>query len=515
MLRHLLVPVVLSLLLLQNASAQQIGDPDSTFSADGITTTHIGSAGGDWGNDMAVQPDGRILVGGTSFVNGVASFALVRYDLDGALDPTFGTAGVVTTMIPGEAAAVALQPDGRIVITGYANTVDSSGVAVVRYNPDGSLDSTFGGDGIVMTDVGPGQEVAYAAAIQPDGKIVIGASSGIGVAADMALLRYNTDGSLDTSFSGDGMCTIDAGGSSNDFLYAMVLQPDGRIVAAGYAPDVGLGFPVVRFNADGTMDQTFGVNGVATVPIFGRAFALAVQPDGKIVTVGYEEGGGFFKMAIARLETDGSLDASFSSDGYLVLMDYIVSWGRGVALMPDGRIVVSGAAQPGTEIDFLVAMFNTDGTLDPTFSADGLQTTDIGNHDYSTAAAVQADGRILAAGYAQMMATSYDFAVVRYLPYLNVGMLEFADAASAPLIFPNPIGESVTLQYELKNSGPITIRLADAQGRTVLTFLDGVVQPAGEQRVDLQVPKTIAPGSYVITIASADQGAVNVQVVKD
>lgn len=515
-------PIALSMLLLfmtHRAHAQQIGDPDSTFSADGITTTHFGPAGNDYGWAMAVQPDGRILLAGTNFVNGAPSFALVRYTTDGALDQTFGVGGKVTTSIPGricQAAAIAVQPNGGIVVAGYADSVTvAGGFAVVRYNPDGTLDNTFSADGVEVTDVGPGEEWAHTVSIQPDGKIVIAGVAGLGVDPDFALVRYNTDGSLDNAFSGDGVQIMELD-SSGDFHYAMVLQPDGRIVAGGFASSIGSGFVLARYMTDGTLDPTFGVNGITSAPIAGRVYAVAMQVDGKIVAVGQEQSGGGPRMAIARFNVDGTMDASFSSDGYLIITAYGFSWGRGVALMPDGDIIAAGVAEPANEMDFLVAVINTDGTLDNTFSTDGLQTTDIGDDDFATAAAVQPDGRILVAGYAAMPLVYNDMAVVRYLPYLNVGVLEFGSTIhGAVLIYPNPIGEVASLEYMLTSNERVSIRLVDVEGRTVRTFFENEAQQVGQHRIDLNFPRTIATGAYSLVVSTSTGKQSVVHVMKE
>ena len=199
---------LLAITISHAALAQQPGDPDSTFASDGIVTTDFAPTGNDFGEAVAIQPDGKIVVAGTSFNGSTYVFALARYSTNGDLDPTFGSGGRVTTAIGNmddRATAVAIQPDGKIVAAGSSFTNGTGyGFALVRYNPDGSLDNTFSGDGIQHDDISAGSDEAYSIALQPDGKIVLAGYANNGSSNDdFALLRYNPDGTLDNTFSGD------------------------------------------------------------------------------------------------------------------------------------------------------------------------------------------------------------------------------------------------------------------------------------------------------------------------
>ncbi len=245
--------------------------------------------------------------------------------------------------------AVVLQSDGKIVAVGQ----DSSDFALARYNADGSLDSSFGTGGKVTTDFG-GSDAALAAVLQPDGKIVAVGTS----AADFALARYNTDGSLDTSFGTGGKVTTDFGGT--DQAWAAVLQPDGKIVAAGLA---SADFALARYNTNGSLDTSFGTGGKVTTSFEGsdQARAVVLQPDGKIVAVGWDNG-----------------------------------------------------------VEFALARYNTDGLLDSSFGTGGKVTTDFGGSDAALAAVLQSDGKIVAVGFAN----TTDFALARYLiPSLEISSL--------------------------------------------------------------------------------------------
>src|SRR6266536_426685 len=344
------------------------------------------------------------------FAGAVLALALVTAVLPGAavaapgdLDPSFGSSGKVTTDFGGSdaASAVAIQTDGRIVAAGRSGSGD---FALARYNVDGSLDPTFGSSGMVMTDFG-GSDAASAVAIQPDGRIVTAGRSGSG---DFALARYNADGSLDPSFGSGGKVTTDFGGF--DLALGVALQSDAKIVAAGQGGS-SFDFALARYNADGSLDTSFGSGGIVTTDFgFGSGFggALAIQSDGKIVAAG-RAGSDF---VVARYNGDCSPDASFGSGG-IVTTDFgglLFDAAFAVALQSNGKIVVAGSAL-GTSADFALARYTTDGNLDASFGSGGKVTTDFGGFDVASGVALQADGKIIAAGQG---GSGSDFALARY-----------------------------------------------------------------------------------------------------
>jgi len=225
------------------------GSLDTSFSTDGKVTTAFGTSN-DVATSVAIQSDGKIVAAGYSYNGANYDFALVRYNMDGSLDSTFGTGGKVTTAFgTGDdgAKSVAIQSDGKIVAAGYSDNGANYDFALVRYNTDGSLDSTFGTGGKVTTAVGTGTDNAKSVAIQSDGKIVAAGYSYNGANFDFALVRYNTDGSLDSTFGTGGKVTT-AFGTSNDEAYSVAIQSDGKIVAAGSSNNgANYDFALVRY----------------------------------------------------------------------------------------------------------------------------------------------------------------------------------------------------------------------------------------------------------------------------
>ena len=228
-----------------------------TFSSgDGAVTTAIGS-GLDFAYGVALQSDGRIVVAGHSDLGANDSFSLVRYNADGSLD-TSTAVGPASSI----AQSVTLQPDGRILAAGHASDGSGSDFALVRYNPDGSLDTSFDGDGVVLTPIGSLGDIGNSVALQSDGRIVVAGYLAVGPDQDFALARYNPDGSLDTSFGGDGTVTT-AVGPGFEFGHSVVVQPDGRIVVAGNSSNgTNDDLTVLRYNADGSLDPSFSGDGM-------------------------------------------------------------------------------------------------------------------------------------------------------------------------------------------------------------------------------------------------------------
>ena len=306
----------------------------------------------------------------------------------GALDPTFDGDGRVTTDLGSaseEGDAVAIQPDGKIVVLAQTEDEDTfvTTSVLIRYDSSGALDPTFDSDGILVVS---GMDPADVA-VQSDGKIVVvgGVLIDLGdsVTADFAVARFNTDGTPDTTFSDDGRATADFDGRW-DGATAVALQADGKIVAAGGTggnlSHTSQDFAVARFNTDGTPDTSFGGDGTTNTNVLGtseQAFAVVVQTNGKVVVGGkahQKKTGQDF--ALVRYRSNGALDLGFSGDGKLRTSFDVHDTLSGLALQSDGKIVAAGTAGGPTGEDFALARYTLRGRLDTTFSKDGKQHTD-------------------------------------------------------------------------------------------------------------------------------------------
>ena len=390
-----------------------MNDAPTFMTGGGRLTTGFGTTFAE-GRTILIHPDGRIVIAGTAF-GGPADFVLARYQPDGSLDATFSVDGKVTTNVFAHdvVSDMALQADGKILVAGWVLGAGvASDFALVRYNVDGSLDTTFGVNGIVITDVLGGDDVAASVSVQTDGRIVVTGDA----SRDVALVRYNADGSLDTSFAGDGTVTTTFNVLGGDSAASSLIQPDGRIVVAGWVMNDALEMEIAlaRYNVDGSLDASFGTGGKLTTPIQAgaEAFGVVRQPDGKIVVSGYsDDASGNRDFALARYNADGTLDSTFSGDGIVTTSFGTSAIAYGIVIQPDGRIVVAGFAGD----DFALARYESDGDLDTTFDADGKVVTDfLLRHEQGWDLALQPDGRIVVSGFTRGTGTDYEAAVLRY-----------------------------------------------------------------------------------------------------
>lgn len=422
------------LLFLSLNLARADGDLDPGFGNSGKVTTNFFVTSQI--SAIAIQPDGKIVAAGSATnSSGNTGFALARYNAGGSLDTMFGSAGKVTTDFFGRndlARGVAIQPDGKIVVAGRALTgTDGFDFALARYNADGNLDADFGAGGKITADFSGKSSGAEGVAIQNDGKIIVAGYAQTGSAdgtRSFALARYNADGTLDASFGSGGKATT-AFFNDYDAALAIAIQADGKMVLAGITINRDQGreeYALARYNTDGSLDRSFGSSGKLTSYLSGNdgePQGMKIQSDGKIVVAGWTKNPyPLHDFALVRYSIDGRLDASFGSGG-LVVTDF--SGGSDVALdlafQEDGKIVVGGwKADIGLPTDFALARYNADGSLDSSFGLGGKITYDFfGNYDQITSLAIQPDGRIIAAGSAQKSPGIPEFALIRFDPSLQ------------------------------------------------------------------------------------------------
>lgn len=406
------------------------------------------SAGGvDFATSVAVQADGKTVVAGYVQKSGSDyDFGVARFNTDGSLDGTFGTGGLATIAFDvggnkGDYATdVAIAPDGKIVVGGYAQ-IDYTGAtdfAVARLTSTGQLDTTFAGSGKARTNFqlnGGTLNNARSLVVQPDGKVILAGESQRGSLGDydFTVARFTADGILDDGFGTGGKAVIafNRGGTNYDSARSVALQSDGKIVVGGYAQGTGsdADFAAARLNADGTPDGTFGNGGKATVGFnlgagnFDAANSVAIAPDGKIVLAGRVQlnSAGNYDFGVARLNANGTLDGSFAGGQVVVPFDLGGNGGdngRAVVVQPDGKVVVAGEVERDTtgNNDFGLIRLNADGTIDGTFGSGGKQILgfDLGGDrgDYPTGLAITPDNKFVVAGHAAT-ASGMDFAIAR------------------------------------------------------------------------------------------------------
>lgn len=411
------------------SGAAEGGNLDAAFGA-GTGRVVVDLAGDDVARDVAVQSDGKIVVVGDYATGPTTSDIIVtRLNGDGSVDGSFAGGKAIQLDVSKEdrAYAVALQPDGKIVVAGVA----LGNFLVLRFLPDGDLDSGFGDGGGVLTDFGRTEDRAFGIAIQSDGKIVAaGRTSVTPGPRNFALARYNPGGDLDGSFGNGGLVRTDFGG--DDRADDVAVGADGKIVVAGSQLSPSSAFAVARYNANGSLDPVFDGDG-KVLKDFGvageTAFGVAVQADGKAVVSG-DVGGNF---AVVRYGADGREDSSFDLDGSAVTDAGGNDQGHDLALQPNGKIVVAGPG--GSGADFTFVRYRSDGSLDQSFGTGGIASADFGKQDVAWGVAVQGDGKLLAAGAS--ISSGGDFALARVLRgFCRVPNLVSRTLTSARLALP-------------------------------------------------------------------------------
>lgn len=383
------------------------GDIDTSFGGGTLVTP--GGLTDDYVRGVAVQADGKAVVAGfgvATVANGT-DFLLLRHLRDGGLDASFGTGGKASTAFNNggrsdEAQAVAVQPDGKILVAGTSDQGASGyDFALARYNADGTLDTTFGAGGRVVTSFGNGADKAYALLLQPDGKIVLAGDSAQGASgSDFALARYNADGSLDAAFGNAGkVLTTIGSGSARETIYGLALQTVAgaqRIVAVGGEGD----FIAAAYRADGTLDAGFGTGGIVNNlfgSVTGAARGLVVTPDNQLVLAGHRD----HDFAAVRLLPNGALDASFGTGGRAVVAVSADNWDEATAIVrqADGRLLLGGWVYTGnsSSADTVLLRLKADGSVDTAFGPGGVRTTAVAagtKTDAGRALALQPDERI-------------------------------------------------------------------------------------------------------------------------
>jgi uncharacterized delta-60 repeat protein len=475
----LLYCMVIAVLSLPLQSVAQYGELDPTFGVNGIAQTQFGQYVDEEVSDMLLLPNGQILLASTKYVSSM-DFMVQRYNDDGTLDMTFGSGGAFTFDNGGVAnhlKAMALQEDGKVILLGYSVTSPISMIAV-RMNGNGTLDSGFGTNGVVSVTVPSSDVFGNDVVIQPNGKIILAGHylNGLTGFLYFKIVRLNVNGSVDGSFDTSALLSIENIVASPQYP-SVELQSDGKVVITGqgYLPTGSQHFCVMRLNTDGTLDTDFSGDGIQLISL-NLAFdwhwpeALAIQPDGRIVVGGYTGYNLNSSMTIMRLFSDGEMDTTFADGGVQQIAPNIATNVlNDVFIQPDGMILGCGyTTEPSGSYDWIVLRLDADGTPDPTFGTSGIVNTGItGFDDIAKVLAVQDDGKILVGGYSLDNNADRYAAIARYESGVDVGVTEY-NAESAISIYPNPSTNvfHITLPNDVKNE---SLTLRNALGQVLLT----------------------------------------------
>ncbi len=494
----------LGLTLLAVQAFAQAGNPDAAFDGDGYVVTDFHGSN-DFGFAIAPHSNGDFLIGGDADSSGERSAAIARFNSNGTYDNQLATTGRRTISVAGgdvELWSLAIQSDDRFI--GAGSTVSLGKALIFRMNPNGSLDGSFAQGGVFSHQtVGNDVEFLSGVVLQDDGKIVAVGSTGIGNDRDVIAFRLKTNGTPDSTFGGDGIVVIDAG-AATDFANAVAIQPDGKIVIVGGSGDDIL---AIRLNSNGSLDASFDTDGRVTIDrgYTDNATAVALQNDGKIVISGWLFNGRDAAI-ILRLNSNGSLDNAFGQAGVVDTAILGNAGLFGLAIQPDGKVISGGRAYDGQRTTMLVVRLNPDGSFDNSWAQDGIFLSAFNNDDEAVSAVtLLADGRLATCGYLRVN-SSYSAETAVFITGISVGLLDFTSLQNSILIYPNPVNSQLKLEFDLNEDTRLSIKLINLQGQLECELMTEQAFTKGANAVALSVPETVANGSYLLLLESK-QGA--------
>lgn len=494
----------------------QLSFLDPSFGGNGYVITPVTNYN-DFGRSVAIQDNGKIIVAGITLDSLSEYFSVVRYNTDGTLDSLFGSGGKVSTYVgpwnpDNPTVNVVIQNDGRILIAG--NVVNSGywNFELVRYDSTGNLDNTFGNGGIVSTTLGMSLDGAQAMKIQPDGKIILAGSSIINLPSysDFALIRFNTDGTFDNTFGTNGVVTTSIG-SFHDRAYAIALQTDGKIIAAGRTVDTSSAykFAVIRYDSDGSVDSTFGTNGTVTTSFINNdagITAMTLQQNGKIVVTGGTDGLTTSDFLLARYNTDGTLDNSFGSGGKIITdISGGLDMPRSIAMDISNNIVVTGISNSCIDGNLAIIRYTPYGIIDSTFGVNGKIIISIGlSYDDGRGISIRTDNKIVVCGATSDDNLKHNFLLIRLK---RTGTdIQNLDIENQFVFYPNPSNDRLYIDnYHRTKVDALSIYNMQGQRLVNQTLLEG------KNEINISALST---GIYFIEVVN-DYGIITKKIIKE
>ena len=516
---------LLFILFVSKANFAQFGTLDTSFDSDGIVITTFSGFDANV-QSIIIQPDKKIIAGGIISKGGINQFGLARFNSDGSLDVSFGNLGKVISDYPDLMllSSIALQSDGKIVVAGnlFNSIFTVSHFVLVRYDTNGLLDRTFGIDGRVITSISNKIDKITSIIIQNDGKIIAsGTTSDDLNYSDISIVRYNPDGTLDASFGNNGITVTSI--RTWDFGYAIALQNDNKIVISGstsnefnpvFGPDYD--FLVLKYDKFGVLETTFGNGGsviIGTTDANEKALSINVLSDGKIAIAG-EHHILKYSFMISKLLPNGAVDTSFGNNG-LVLNDLASQFIESVVMQIDGKFLITEYNGTGgcCSADIKLIRFLEDGNFDTTFGTNGIVTADFLNeNNQANSIAVQDDGKIIIGGVSGNQIHS-DYGLARFNSELALSNPINPIANNTFLVYPNPVNQSVNLDFNLTESQKLDVDLFNINGVKVTNLMNNKEFPLGFTSQKLQLPETLSNGVYFLSISNGSFIS-NVKIVK-
>ncbi len=506
-------------------TGQTAGSPDLDFGTAGQAAIED-PLNTYYGGPTVLLPDGKLIVAGYEFDqsggNGVLVFT--RFLPDGTLDLTYGTNGKaypdLDTGIDGGVLNTALTPEGKLIAVGTIVTDDISAAFVARLDSNGVLDASFGQNGVLVFDVGSEEDDFLSVVIKSDGKILMGGSTydlDLPGFYNLLLVQLLADGTPDPDFGIGGIATADFVNGLEAIL-SLSVQADGKIVAVGGNAVNSYDMEVVRFLPNGVVDDSFATNGAFIFGLPGRedvAYAGAIQADQKIVFCGtsFQNGSSIGAATLFRLNSDGSFDQTFGTNGRVFTELGIAEFARSLVLQSDGKILV-GAESANSPVSFngwlWVMRFDADGSLDDSFGIGGKAKTPIYEESpESSDLLIQPDGKIIHAGVADGKIVLW-----RYLNDLIIGSDETPAFDFQLQLSPNPTAENTHLAWVLQTPTEVNCDLFDAQGRLIQTIIPATIFAAGSHSQTLYLGNEV-PVGVCFLVFKTDQGRQVIKLIKE
>lgn len=504
----------LVLIFIANLLFSQAGNLDLTFGDEGKMITGFDQLSAE-ANEIALQSDGKIILSGIAESDSDEDIIAVRYLQNGQLDTSFGINGKFILSISDvrdRCFDVEVDNLNNIYLTGVTLSEDFDHLGfIVKLNADGEIDSSFAQNGIWLsdTDFTDSREVL----IQEDGKIIIsGKNEDFWNATTSTLVRLNPNGAIDSSFGENGIATAEVPHSYNP-IFAKI-NSNGEIIAGGFFFENSANIILIKFNQHGEVDSTFGTDGVMLeyTPLFEFARDIVIQKNNKILVATGVTNPSSGDFGLVRYTQDGTLDNGFGDNGK-ISTDFFQSKNtpHAIVIQEDGKIILSGFIGITPHHDYALARYDTLGNLDPSFGNGGKVITDFGYEDLAFASAIQSDGKLICAGYSQTTENNSSFSIARYFTQTETNTTDISRNINSVKIFPNPSNGNFKLSIDLNVSKQISISLLNLDGKFIQPIVTNSQYTEGENTIEVEVNEKHGTGFYLVRIQT-DKGSVNRKV---
>jgi uncharacterized delta-60 repeat protein len=492
--------LIAAFLLASSVGFSQVITPDLTFGNQG-TVVHDVNTNEDVFNDMTRQTDGKLLAVGYSVQQAQKEVSLMRFNANGSVDSSFGLNGFTEMNvgpIHSTAKAVCLQADGKILVTGYYDNNFFNDAFIARFDTTGDPDSTFGNTGLITYVIGTQYDEFHDIAVQADGKIIVAGRTWQNNSYDFVVMRVMPDGSADSTFGVNGLVTTDFNGNY-DCITSLMLLANGQILVSGHTEIGASYFAAAKYNSDGSPDNTFGTNGKLSVGSgsrFDRCYGQTILSDSSIILAGKYHNSNVDALMLVKLNEDGLPDTLFGVGGVRLYptvntTDVLTD----IVTQTDGKLIACGM---GDGNKAMLMRILPDGTPDSTFGNQGIYSGNNGGMQAGLNALILLpDHSVVAAGFIDN-GSDFDFMVSKVLNNVSTSVWEQAKHPHFSL-YPNPAHDFIHIQTEVDNTGEVLVAISDITGRTV----SSEIMQLSNGHLQIDLPGSLNEGIYTLTVKSS------------